>query len=761
MVILYSSVLILTLFLLTGIFVAHQNHTMQAQREEAALNTITQFQIFSDQYVLSRMYGIVSKGIFRENSYGINVVEDTWAYKYKTNFEDALSIRSFLSSIQLENEFIESIIVYNRTHDTYIASDLGIFYHITERKENFKNIIHYDLIEGLKDAQTNQFFISPEENKSFYNKREVASFVQLMPIFWKPSLYDMAFIIHIDMDKIFSNYFSSINTEKDHFIILDENNKILFNTDKEGNFDIEEILNTTIHKESSGQLTEYKGFQALQTHWISSKVGTWKYVYTTKDTSFIQTVITSVGYILLIALVLTIAAIYLIAIFGKWLYKPLRNLVRISKKRTNALEDFGDITTISEAFTNINTKLGQLEEVVEKNDGLIMNHTMNDLISGKITTLEELNARLKFLGRAFSEVGFYILIIKIDAQIYGHLNYEEKELMHITIRQMLEAYYESVFKDQFKAAIVFDYEGYFTCIVNVAPQDYKEENAHAKAILDKLNTNFTAVFNVAMTQSFTDLSYFHKFHHEALEYFKYSFIYGMDNVFTKENIEQYENNSSHFDVEIIKNFEMLLKTQKFELLKTNIENLFSQIKTKGFSFLYMYNLSIQIIGLIANECFAQNITKEELSQHVLLESYSKIHSIEECLEWFKKVIDQYEIAISERNLSMEQTIIQDIIKYIKENVDDQLSLNSVADSFNMSTGHLSRLFKEKAGTNFSDFVSSVKFEKAAHLLLKDTKKKVSEIADELGYSNLTYFTKLFKEKYGMTPTQYRKLHKQE
>jgi len=59
---------------------------------------------------------------------------------------------------------------------------------------------------------------------------------------------------------------------------------------------------------------------------------------------------------------------------------------------------------------------------------------------------------------------------------------------------------------------------------------------------------------------------------------------------------------------------------------------------------------------------------------------------------------------------------------------------------------------------FSDFIFEKKLGKAASLLLADKKKSVSKIVESLGYLNLSYFSKIFKEKYGFTPSQYKKYH---
>jgi len=91
-------------------------------------------------------------------------------------------------------------------------------------------------------------------------------------------------------------------------------------------------------------------------------------------------------------------------------------------------------------------------------------------------------------------------------------------------------------------------------------------------------------------------------------------------------------------------------------------------------------------------------------------------------------------------------------------IDKEISLNSVAEHYSISASHLSKMFKEAFGVNFSVFVTEQKLIKAKELLLEDASLKVIEIANKLGYQNSPYFISIFKEKYGMTPTKYRKKH---
>ncbi|MFD0695959.1 response regulator [Paenibacillus sp. GCM10027628] len=100
-----------------------------------------------------------------------------------------------------------------------------------------------------------------------------------------------------------------------------------------------------------------------------------------------------------------------------------------------------------------------------------------------------------------------------------------------------------------------------------------------------------------------------------------------------------------------------------------------------------------------------------------------------------------------------------IVRMAKEWVDRQLldediTLGKVAADIHVSQSYLSRVFLKEVGENFSDYVIRNKLE-YAQKQLRETNKKVYEIASEIGYTNPHYFSKLFKEKFGITPLEYR------
>lgn len=98
--------------------------------------------------------------------------------------------------------------------------------------------------------------------------------------------------------------------------------------------------------------------------------------------------------------------------------------------------------------------------------------------------------------------------------------------------------------------------------------------------------------------------------------------------------------------------------------------------------------------------------------------------------------------------------IKDVIKYIEENYRKPISIDEIAAVCNFSSSHFMKYFKKVMGTSFIDYLNEYRLSMASRLLLSST-DSILEIAADCGYENLSYFNRLFKKKYGMTPSAYR------
>lgn len=100
-------------------------------------------------------------------------------------------------------------------------------------------------------------------------------------------------------------------------------------------------------------------------------------------------------------------------------------------------------------------------------------------------------------------------------------------------------------------------------------------------------------------------------------------------------------------------------------------------------------------------------------------------------------------------------IIENVIKYIKENLTSNLSLNAVASYASLSPIHFHNCFKAATGKTLHEYVEEQRIKKSAGLLVS-TDLTLTEISYECGFSSQSYFSYAFKRKMKMTPREYAK-----
>src|SRR5690625_7996369 len=103
--------------------------------------------------------------------------------------------------------------------------------------------------------------------------------------------------------------------------------------------------------------------------------------------------------------------------------------------------------------------------------------------------------------------------------------------------------------------------------------------------------------------------------------------------------------------------------------------------------------------------------------------------------------------------------LDEVIKYIHQHLDEPLSLDSLARYIAYSPFHFTRIFKERTGHSPMYYVSSLRLQKAKHLLLH-TNLPGRDIGMEIGQQSLGALTTRFTERIGIDPANFRKSHEQ-
>jgi AraC family transcriptional regulator len=100
-------------------------------------------------------------------------------------------------------------------------------------------------------------------------------------------------------------------------------------------------------------------------------------------------------------------------------------------------------------------------------------------------------------------------------------------------------------------------------------------------------------------------------------------------------------------------------------------------------------------------------------------------------------------------------IANNIMYYIYKYIDTDINLDELSIELNISKFHMHRLFKEEFGQNIYETIKSIRIQKASLLLLTNKNSTITDIAKMCGYSSQGAFIRVFKQKFNMTPKQWR------
>ena len=165
------------------------------------------------------------------------------------------------------------------------------------------------------------------------------------------------------------------------------------------------------------------------------------------------------------------------------------------------------------------------------------------------------------------------------------------------------------------------------------------------------------------------------------------------------------------------------------------------------------NVRFSVISFIKGLGCDTNEMESADTEEVLAESGKNMES---AIAYAKKMISQV-IEIRDQNSgNKNRSILKTAVDFIDSHyMDEEISLNTVANVANVSSNHFSALFSQNMGQTFIEYLTSLRMNKAKELL-RCTGMRSSEIAGEIGYKDAHYFSYLFKKTQGMTPSDYRK-----
>lgn len=242
--------------------------------------------------------------------------------------------------------------------------------------------------------------------------------------------------------------------------------------------------------------------------------------------------------------------------------------------------------------------------------------------------------------------------------------------------------------------------------------------------ISKLNNYYMSILNLYKNEPYSNISI--PFIQQKEE--------SQINITTEKDLM---NALSYLDFQKIESLLKLIFEPYFDQTRpaSEIQQIIYKLFRIGHSFLKIYEVKLS----------------PDLDQYLLNKFRSPI-SIQDIydivIKYFKKILE----AVLSGSYINYSPLIQKAIQYIHSNYAQDISLTDLADSLNVSSSHLSRLFKKETGERFIDYLTNYRIQ-IAKSLMKEHNIEIKDIYRKVGFQSYNYFLRVFKEKTGYTPSQ--------
>ncbi|NMA83206.1 MAG: AraC family transcriptional regulator [Epulopiscium sp.] len=177
-----------------------------------------------------------------------------------------------------------------------------------------------------------------------------------------------------------------------------------------------------------------------------------------------------------------------------------------------------------------------------------------------------------------------------------------------------------------------------------------------------------------------------------------------------------------------------------------------------------FDMEFKDSHFLANRVFHGNVETKNLLHEILQEKNRNTYYSDDLIicyvkELIIKLVRDLRLESTIHKLStdmqsnVENVIVSQALDFIHENIHLKLTVSNIASTIPISSSYLSTLFKKNTGHTLMEYINQLRLNKSKEYL-RTSSYTITEIADLLGYSSVHYFSKQFKDYYGISPTVY-------
>lgn len=673
-----------------------------------------------------------------------NSLRQNYSYILKTQ-------NSLNASLLTASNAISSISIYYQQNGIIVSSDSGVkFLNMRDRSSAY----YSEWIAMFQNdvSARNSLWLKGRLTYSAFEPFEAPNFltvVRTIPLTAKKNSYVGLVAVNIDERRLSAELERGIRDEYGGMLIVMTDGTVVASggaKDISSGFLVDEVaFGKTMVEHDDSFFVSIGGENVVVTS-ITSDYNGWHYVYVVPERYLFKQSSIFGRTLLAICSITLIVMMLLSSLISVKLTRPILQSIKkslsIVRRNGYLIPDQDDFRAIETTITTLSNRISELEQVFDKNREVMVASLYHNLIHGRISSVAEATQRLQFLEKKFRYPFLTVFVVQFDQKAFNTLIFHESETIlydsaERAIAECTDAFYS--IEDRYSVVYVLNHPS----ISRNALRQFGANLCH------QASSDYQIKAVCGIGSACEDLMQINRSFCEAKECIEYSFVRTNELVFLYEKIQSLDSRE-HFEVEAIDLTNPVQAASTLRRIKESIVE----------AHLHPAHAR-QIITSIKLSLMHRSLTPQTNGGSYDIPTppdSEEFTDIDNAFAHLEILVNQIADEAEKRKSSRNGRYVQQVVEYVQDHVSEDISLDTVSELAGISPSHLSRIFKTTTKEGFVSYVTRIRTSKAAFSLLHDG-KSIKTIAMECGFSSYSYFCKIFKQRFSMTPAEYRRVNR--
>ncbi|AIC93187.1 helix-turn-helix domain-containing protein [Shouchella lehensis] len=644
-----------------------------------------------------------------------------------------------LRKYRANSAIVEELFVYYKQQDVLYSTNGS--YSMSALLQNSEELQRVGREDLLADLHTDVPLIRVASNRILY-------LVPISPNSEKPHGTVMFFIEEATIINMIRNLLGEI-----------EGNVYIFNKDREtvASVTSDEFVQTEdIQSLSNG----FTGVETVQLHGsdysmvsVESEVSGWTFV-TVMDQNQFFIKLNNVQVIMVSFLVvLFVVGLVLAVLLGRNQYKPISQLIAITHKGKHSppfVKGENELENLGKTVTSLYENHELLNETIDLHQPFARDQFLTRLLRGHYYDAEEIESIMESLKLSLRGDCFFVVIAQFESESFSNTKDKDK-LLQVVSRKTLE--------DATAYAVDFLHSDSIVVMISMAGSKgnmTRDAIDHIVHDIQKEMKDFTVYKpTIGVGQLYDDKTKINRSYIEALATMEYKFSAPQGSVLFFEDLETETHHLLGYLKEEQMKYVQSIKQGDFTVADEMLADMFEALGSKGLSINEIKCICFDIINTTLRTVSELGFDRymKQVDPLVEFKSITQLH------KQLQRIVEVICKEVEEKKDSHNNKLKNDILTYIEQNYKKyEISLEVVAQEFYLSVSYLSRFIKEQTGETFTQLIQRLRIRYVKEQLTQ-TDQPIKDVVSDVGYKDVANFIRKFKKIEGMTPGEYRKLHK--